>query len=74
MRMEWTQASFPAVRNPVSSKCATSAAARFRAMTCSAGGKAAALRAAAGRQGGASVSDPLTLAEYVTQCPKMFVR
>jgi len=28
----------------------------------------------AGGQDGASDSDPLTLAEYVTQCPKIFVR
>src|SRR5580693_287741 len=27
-----------------------------------------------GRQDGASDSDPLTLAEYVTQCPKILVR
>jgi hypothetical protein len=31
-------------------------------------------RGSAGRQDGASDSDPLTLAEYVTQCPKTFVR
>jgi hypothetical protein len=29
---------------------------------------------AAGGQDGASLSDPLTLAEYVTQCPKISVR
>jgi hypothetical protein len=34
---EWTQASFPAVRNPVSSKCATSALMRCLVMACSAG-------------------------------------
>jgi hypothetical protein len=28
----------------------------------------------AGGQDGASDSDPLTLAAYVTQCPKIFVR
>jgi hypothetical protein len=28
----------------------------------------------AGRQGEASDSDPLTVAEYVTHCPKIFVR
>jgi hypothetical protein len=28
----------------------------------------------AGRHDGASDSDPLTLAAYVTQCPKIFVR
>ena len=31
-------------------------------------------RGSAGRQDGASDSDPRTLAEYVTQCPKTFVR
>jgi putative effector of murein hydrolase len=28
----------------------------------------------AGRQGEASDSDPVTVAEYVTHCPKIFVR
>ena len=34
---EWTQASFPATRNPVSSKCATSAPARAAVMAMIAG-------------------------------------
>jgi hypothetical protein len=41
----------------------------------SASGLAAGLdHTGAGRQGEASDSDPLTLAEYVTQCPKISVR
>ena len=35
--VEWTQASFPATRNPVSSKCATSAPARAAVMAVIAG-------------------------------------
>ena len=38
---EWTQASFPAVRNPVSSKWTTSALIRCRVMACTAGGEEA---------------------------------
>jgi hypothetical protein len=45
---EWTQASFPAVRNPVSSKWTTSAAIRCRVIAASAGARnPAVLRAAA---------------------------
>ena len=44
---EWTQASFPAVRNPVSSKCATSALMRYRVIAASAGASSPAVFLAA---------------------------
>ncbi len=44
---EWTQASFPAVRNPVSSKCATSAPARYSVIAFRAGASSPAVFLAA---------------------------
>ena len=41
---EWTQASFPATRNPVSSKCATSAAATAARIASSGAPSAPAIR------------------------------